>query len=144
VTAWLDTGPADRVRLRPLASGPAARPARQAAARLAAERSSHSHPDQTQRVSHLRRTLGDGSVPVIAVRDYVSAPPDQLAGILDGPMSTLGTDGYGPFDSRESPSHAAADGTATAALGSLGGRVRPEPLQAVPGRGRTPAADLVA
>jgi pyruvate dehydrogenase E1 component len=168
VTATPDSRPA---QMRLLASGPAVRSAQQAAARLAAdygiaaevwsvtswkqlredaldaERSSRAHPDQTRRVSHLRRALGDSPVPVVAVTDYVSALPDQLARYLDAPMTTLGTDGYGLSDTREELRalfHTDADGITTAALSLLGDQARTELLPAVPGQGRTPVADLVA
>ena len=111
-------------QVRLLASGPAVRTAQQAAAdlardgiaaelwsvtswkalrddALAIERWNREHPLETARASYLRRALGDVPVPVVAVSDYVSALPDQLARFLDAPFVSLGTDGYGLSDTRE-------------------------------------------
>ncbi|MGN6129589.1 MAG: transketolase-like TK C-terminal-containing protein, partial [Nocardioidaceae bacterium] len=118
--------PAGRpAQLRLLASGPAVRAAQEAAAvlaqrhgiavevwsatswkqlredALAAERWNRAHPGQTPRVSHLARALGPDRTPVVAVSDYVSALPDQLARFVPGPFTSLGTDGYGLSDTRE-------------------------------------------
>jgi pyruvate dehydrogenase E1 component len=111
-------------QLRLLASGPAVRAAQQAASDLAdqrgiaaevwsvtswkqlrddaldAERWNRQHPD-APRISHLRRALGAGRLPVIAISDYVSALPDTLARFTDAPYISLGTDGYGVSDTRE-------------------------------------------
>jgi pyruvate dehydrogenase E1 component len=113
-------------QVRLLASGPAVRAAQQAAADLATddgisaqvwsvtswkqlrddaldvERWRRDHPgEDPRRVSHLVRALGDLPIPVVAVSDYVSALPDQLARFIDVPMVSLGTDGYGVSDTRE-------------------------------------------
>jgi pyruvate dehydrogenase E1 component len=122
VAAGPDGRPVD-VRL--LASGPAVRAAQQAAFDLAeehaivaevwsapgwkqlrdeavaAERWNRAHPDQPARATHLERALGDNATPVVAVTDYVSALPDQLARFVDAPFTSLGTDGYGLSDTRE-------------------------------------------
>jgi pyruvate dehydrogenase E1 component len=112
------------VQVRLLASGPAVAAAQQAAAdladsniaaevwsvtswkqlrddALAAERWTHDHPEEAPRPSHLRRALGEEPIPVVAVSDYVSALPDQLARFIDAPFVSLGTDGYGVSDTRE-------------------------------------------
>jgi pyruvate dehydrogenase E1 component len=112
-------------QVRLLASGPAVRTAQQAAAdltdrdgiaaevwsvtswkalrddALATERWNREHPLETARVSYLRRALGELPVPVVAVSDYVTALPDQLARFVDAPFVSLGTDGYGLSDTRE-------------------------------------------
>ncbi|MVW77801.1 alpha-ketoglutarate dehydrogenase [Bordetella sp. 02P26C-1] len=41
-----------------------------------------------------------GSVPVVAVSDYVRAVPEQIRGWIKGPMRVLGTDGFGRSDTR--------------------------------------------
>ena len=111
--------------VRLLASGPAVRAAQQAAAdlagrselaaevwsvtswkqlrddALAVERWNDDHTGEPPRVSHLRRALGDHPIPIVAVSDYVSALPDQLARFIDAPFVSLGTDGYGISDTRE-------------------------------------------
>jgi pyruvate dehydrogenase E1 component len=159
------------VQMRLLASGPAVRSAQQAAARLDAdhgiatevwsvtswkalredaldaERCGRENPDQPQRVTHLRRALGDKPVPVVAFSDYVSALPDQLARYLGAPVTTLGTDGYGLSDTREELRalfHTDADGVTDAALSLLGGQTHGDVLQAVPEQNQSPVVNLVA
>jgi pyruvate dehydrogenase E1 component len=121
------TPPGDErpAQVRLLASGPAVRSAQQAAADLAArdgvvaevwsvtswkelrddalavERWNRGHPLEPGRVSYLRRALGEVPIPVVAVSDYVTAVPDQLARFIDAPFVSLGTDGYGLSDTRE-------------------------------------------
>ena len=113
------------VDVRLLASGPAVRTAQQAAFDLAeeygivaetwsvtswkqlrddaldAERRNRAHLGQLPRPTHLQRALGDGGTPVVAITDYVSALPDQLARFIDAPFTSLGTDGFGLSDTRE-------------------------------------------
>jgi pyruvate dehydrogenase E1 component len=122
VNAAFDGG---RAHVRLLASGPAVLAAQRAAAdlaeghgisaevwsvtswkqlrddALAVERWNRAHPDEDPRLSHLRLALGDEPIPVIAVSDYVSALPDQLARFIPAPLVSLGTDGYGISDTRE-------------------------------------------
>ena len=113
------------VRVRLLASGPAVRAAQQAATVLAdrysvaaevwsvtswkqlrddavtVEQWNRRHPTEPRRISYLRRALGDAHTPVVAVSDYVTALPDQLARFVGAPFTALGTDGYGFSDTRE-------------------------------------------
>jgi pyruvate dehydrogenase E1 component len=161
VTATNDGRPAD-VRL--LASGPAVRAAQQAAAdlatdagicaevwsvtswkelrddALATERWTHDHPDESPRTSHLRRALGDQPIPVVAVSDYVSALPDQLARFIEGPMVSLGTDGYGVSDTREAlRAHFGvdADGIRAAAARIAGDPTTGAPMTSLPHHARS-------
>lgn len=111
--------------IRLLASGPTVRAAQQAAENLfedyaipaevwsvtswkqlrdnavAVERWNNEHPHRTPRTSHLNRALGPSEVPIVAVTDYVTALPDQLARFLGASVVSLGTDGYGISDSRD-------------------------------------------
>jgi pyruvate dehydrogenase E1 component len=113
------------VRVRLLASGPLVRAAQEAACSLAdrygtaaevwsvtswkqlrddavtAERWNRMHPAGPRHSSHLHRALGDVRVPVVAVTDYVTALPDQIARFVGAPFTALGTDGYGFSDTRE-------------------------------------------
>ena len=50
--------------------------------------------------SHLARLLG-GSVPIVAVSDYVRAWPQLIAEYVEAPMVCLGTDGFGRSDTRQ-------------------------------------------
>jgi pyruvate dehydrogenase E1 component len=68
---------------------------------LTTERWNRAHSGQDSRESHVRRALGDDGSPVVAVTDYVTALPDQLARFIDAPLTSLGTDGYGFSDTRE-------------------------------------------
>ncbi|HET7388723.1 MAG TPA: pyruvate dehydrogenase (acetyl-transferring), homodimeric type [Nocardioidaceae bacterium] len=120
------TAPAEGlpVQVRLLASGPAVRAAQHAATdlarsglgaevwsatswkqlrddALAVEQWNLAHPDDVRQTSHLVHALGDEQIPIVAVSDYVSALPDQLARFLGGPFVSLGTDGYGISDTRE-------------------------------------------
>jgi pyruvate dehydrogenase E1 component len=141
------------VDVRLLASGPAVRTVQQAATELAeeygivaevwsvtswkqlrdeaaaAERWNRTHPNEPARTTHLRRALGDYGTPVVAVTDYVSALPDQLARFIDAPFTSLGTDGYGLSDTREDLRTyfgTDAPGIATAALDLLARDRQPE------------------
>jgi pyruvate dehydrogenase E1 component len=124
---YLQTSPPSGrpAQIRLLASGPAVRTAQDAASRLSAshgiatevwsvtswkqlrddalavERRNRQHVGEPARTSHLRRALGDTSVPIVAVTDYVSALPDTLARFTGAPFVALGTDGYGLSDTRE-------------------------------------------
>jgi pyruvate dehydrogenase E1 component len=144
------TAPVDRApQVRLLASGPAVSAALDAAADLAdrsgitaevwsvtswkqlrddaltVEQWNDDHPGEAPRVSHLRRSLGEEPIPVVAVSDYVSALPDQLARFIGAPLVSLGTDGYGVSDTREElRAHFGvdADGIHAAAARSAGHR----------------------
>jgi pyruvate dehydrogenase E1 component len=156
VTATTDGRPA-QVRL--LASGPAVPSAQRAAADLAAqsgiatevwsvtswkqlrdealavERWNQAHPDQTPHTSHLQLALGADQAPVVAVSDYVSALPDQLARFVDAPFVSLGTDGYGISDTREAlRAHFGvdADGIRAAAIRAVTASTQAAPSPARP------------
>ncbi len=162
VSAAADGPPVD-VRL--LASGPAVRMAQHAATDLAdehgivaevwsvtswkqlrdeavaAESWNRAHPDRTPRTTHLQRALADGATPVVAVTDYVTALPDQLARFIDAPFTSLGTDGYGLSDTREDlRTHFGTDALAitTAALHLLASDRRPEHTRSTVPMPRTP------
>jgi pyruvate dehydrogenase E1 component len=159
VTATPDGTPA-QVRL--LASGPSVRVAQQAAGTLAdrgiaaevwsvtswkqlrddaldVERWNREHPDAASQVSHVHRALGDDSVPVVAVSDYVSALPDSIARFIDAPYVSLGTDGYGLSDTREElRAHFGTDtaGITDAAVRLTAAQRRDQPLTQIPAQTR--------
>lgn len=156
------TAPTDRpAQVRLLASGPAVGAAQHAAAdladrsgiaaevwsvtswkqlrddALAVERWSVDHPGEDPRVSHLQRALGDQAIPVVAVSDYVSALPDQLARFIGTPFVSLGTDGYGISDTREElRAHFGvdADGIHAAAVRIAGSLATRRPMTPLPHR----------
>ena len=58
------------------------------------------HPDAPPRTSHVADCLHDEQ-PVIAATDYVCAYPQLIANYVQAPYTTLGTDGFGRSDVRE-------------------------------------------
>jgi len=95
----------------------------------ATERWNRQQVGEPRRSSYLQHALGDGGIPIVAVTDYVSALPDQLARFTNAPFVALGTDGYGFSDTREElRQHFGTDGAGvvTAALDLLGRIARAE------------------
>ncbi len=68
---------------------------------LSAERWNRLHPGDAPRVPLVTSALGDRSGPVVAVTDFVRAVPDQVSRFVDRPFRSLGTDGFGRSDTRE-------------------------------------------
>jgi pyruvate dehydrogenase E1 component len=58
------------------------------------------HPDQAPQVPYVSRVLSAGGGPIVAVSDFVSLVPDQIARFVPEPYVVLGTDGYGLSDTR--------------------------------------------
>ena len=69
---------------------------------LAVERWNRLHPAETERKSYLQKSLEKATGPIIAATDYMKVVPDQLAPWLPGRLVTLGTDGFGRSEGRES------------------------------------------
>ncbi len=63
------------------------------------QRENRLHPDAAPRRCHAAACLG-GTLPVVAVTDYVRAVPQLIAEYVDAPYTTLGTDGFGRSDTR--------------------------------------------
>ena len=57
------------------------------------------HPTDAPRVSHVQQCLS-GAAPVVIASDYVRAWPQLIAGYVEAPVTTLGTDGFGRSDTR--------------------------------------------
>ncbi len=68
---------------------------------LAKRRSALLHPDQPHQSSWVETCLGDRQGPVIAATDYIKLYADQIRDQIDGTYITLGTDGFGRSDSRD-------------------------------------------
>ncbi len=68
---------------------------------LAAERWNRLHPDAEPRTSHVEQCLADRSGPVVASTDYMRAVADQIRPWIRGRYVTLGADGFGRSDLRE-------------------------------------------
>ncbi|HMD98198.1 MAG TPA: pyruvate dehydrogenase (acetyl-transferring), homodimeric type [Terriglobia bacterium] len=58
------------------------------------------HPTQEPHVPYVAQALSGAPGPIVAATDYVKALPDSIARWLPGPLTSLGTDGYGRSDSR--------------------------------------------
>ena len=121
---WDAGPPGTRHRATILFSGPAHSAAREAQAALAehydvgaelwsatsykklredaldAERHNRLHPQEVPRVPAVTAKLTGTQGPVVAVSDYLTLVPDQIARWVPRPYSVLGTDGYGRSDTR--------------------------------------------
>ena len=83
-----------------LLSAPSFKAAREEA--LEAERWNRLHPDEEPRVPMVTQRLAGGQGPVVAVTDYMTMVPDQIARWVPRRFIPLGTDGFGRSDTRES------------------------------------------
>jgi len=63
------------------------------------ERWNRLHPTLERKTCYVSQCL-QGDAPVIAATDYIRAYPHMIAGFIDAPYVTLGTDGFGRSDSR--------------------------------------------
>ena len=68
---------------------------------LAVERWNRLHPDAPPRVPYVSSVLGEAQGPIVAVSDWIKSVPDQIARWLPRPFVSLGTDGFGMSDTRE-------------------------------------------
>jgi pyruvate dehydrogenase E1 component len=68
---------------------------------LAAERWNRLHPDQEPREALVTQRLADGDGPIVAVTDFMRAVPDQVSRWMPRRWFSLGTDGMGRSDTRE-------------------------------------------
>jgi pyruvate dehydrogenase E1 component len=67
---------------------------------LETDRWNRLHPAEPARVPYVRACLGDDASPIVAVSDYVRALPASIARWLPGPLTPLGTDGFGRSEGR--------------------------------------------
>ncbi|OQX68882.1 MAG: pyruvate dehydrogenase (acetyl-transferring), homodimeric type [Sorangiineae bacterium NIC37A_2] len=68
---------------------------------LSADRWNRLHPLSEGRVPFLKQALDGVTGPFIAVSDYMKALPDLVREWLPGPLTSLGTEGFGMSDTRE-------------------------------------------
>ncbi|MGH9445232.1 MAG: pyruvate dehydrogenase (acetyl-transferring), homodimeric type, partial [Terriglobia bacterium] len=66
----------------------------------AAERWNMLHPAEPARLPYLTQCVGNAPGVFVAASDYVKALPDSIARWLPGPLTSLGTDGFGRSDGR--------------------------------------------
>ena len=72
-----------------------------AACALAVERWNLRHPCAPPRRNYLDLALDGVQGPFVAVSDCPKLVPEQIARFLPGPLTALGTDGFGRSDTRE-------------------------------------------
>ena len=68
---------------------------------LQTDRWNRLHPFEQARESWLETSLNGCDAPIVAATDYTSSLPDMVARWLPGPLTALGTDGFGRSDTRE-------------------------------------------
>ncbi len=68
---------------------------------MSAERWNRLHPGAEPRVPVVTAKLGADGGPIVAVSDFMRAVPDQVSRWVDRPFTSLGTDGFGRSDARE-------------------------------------------
>jgi len=68
---------------------------------LEAERWNRLHPEAEPRIPHVTAALGAGTDPVVAITDYMRGVPDQVSRFVERPYTSLGTDGFGRSDARD-------------------------------------------
>jgi pyruvate dehydrogenase E1 component len=88
-------------------------------------------PEAEYRVPYVTRALEGHPGPVVAVSDWIRAVPDQIARWVEGPFTSLGTDGWGFSDTRPAARrffHVDAESITVAVLAQLAqlGEVKPE------------------
>jgi pyruvate dehydrogenase E1 component len=60
------------------------------------------HPGEAARTPYVSTVLGAKGGPIVAASDWMKAIPDLVRPWVDAPFVTLGTDGFGRSDTRES------------------------------------------
>ena len=68
----------------------------------AADRWNRLHPTEPQKVPYVTECLGGTEGVVVAASDYLKSQPDMISRWVGRPMVTLGTDGFGRSEDRES------------------------------------------
>jgi pyruvate dehydrogenase E1 component len=91
---------------------------------LETERWNRLHPTQEARVPLVTGLLSDSAGPIVAVTDFMTMVPDQVAKWVDRDFITLGTDGYGRSDSRRALRHFFETDTGHIVVSALSGLVR--------------------
>jgi pyruvate dehydrogenase E1 component len=67
---------------------------------LAVERTNRLHPSTAPGAPYLTDALANCDGPFVAVTDFMKSLPDEVARWVPGPLTCLGTDGYGRSDTR--------------------------------------------
>jgi pyruvate dehydrogenase E1 component len=69
---------------------------------LAVDRWNRLHPAEKPRVPYVASVLGPKGGPIVAASDWMKALADVVRPWIDAPFETLGTDGFGRSDTRDS------------------------------------------
>ncbi|MGD2101221.1 MAG: pyruvate dehydrogenase (acetyl-transferring), homodimeric type [Acidimicrobiia bacterium] len=91
---------------------------------LGVERWNRLHPSEEPRVPLVTRLLSESAGPIVAVTDFMTMVPDQVAKWIERDFITLGTDGYGRSDSRSSLRHFFETDAGHIVVAALSGLVR--------------------
>jgi pyruvate dehydrogenase E1 component len=91
---------------------------------LKVERWNRLHPDQDPRIPLVTKLMSEPAGPIVAVTDYMTLVPDQVAKWMPRDFITLGTDGYGRSDSRAALRRFFETDTGHVVTASLAGLVR--------------------
>ena len=65
------------------------------------ERWNLNHPNATPKKNYIQKSLGKEKYPIVAVTDYMKMVSDQIRPYISNTYLTLGTDGFGRSESRE-------------------------------------------
>jgi pyruvate dehydrogenase E1 component len=68
---------------------------------LSCERWNRLHPSEPRRVPYVTRAIESSPGPVVASSDYIKAVPDMISRWVPRPFTSLGTDGFGRSDTRD-------------------------------------------
>jgi pyruvate dehydrogenase E1 component len=82
------------------------------------------HVSGERRVPVVSKLLADGDGPIVAVTDFMTMVPDQIARWMTRDFITLGTDGYGRSDSRSALRRFFETDTGHVVVAALSGLVR--------------------
>jgi pyruvate dehydrogenase E1 component len=91
---------------------------------LKVERWNRLHPEQEPRVPLITKLMADSAGPIVAVTDFMTMVPDQVAKWMPRDFITLGTDGYGRSDSRSALRHFFETDTGHVVTAALTGLMR--------------------
>jgi pyruvate dehydrogenase E1 component len=91
---------------------------------LKVERWNRLHPEAEQRVPLVTKMMEETTGPIVAVTDFMTMVPDQVAKWMPRDFIVLGTDGYGRSDSRENLRHFFETSTGHVVMAALSGLVR--------------------
>jgi pyruvate dehydrogenase E1 component len=91
---------------------------------LKVDRWNRLHPDETPRIPLVAKLMATTSGPIVAVTDFMTMVPDQVARWMPREFLVLGTDGYGRSDSRAALRHFFETDTGHVVMAALSGLVR--------------------